>query len=73
MGVLEDRLAALEAQRATGVARTRHEGIGEVAYRTDAELAAAIADLRRQIAAAAASSAGYTTGSPIYLTGSKGL
>lgn len=70
MGVLEDRLAALEAQRATGVARTRHEGVGEVAYRSDAELAAAIADLRRQIAAAASASA---AGSPIYLRATKGL
>lgn len=47
---LQARLDALRATRAGGALKIR-EGEREVQYRSDAELAAAIADLERQIAA----------------------
>ena len=47
---LEARLEALRATRAKGI-RTIHSDGEQVEYRSDAELAAAIADLERQIAA----------------------
>lgn len=47
---LHARLEALRATRAGGALKIR-EGEREVTYRSDAELAAAIADLERQIAA----------------------
>lgn len=51
---LSDRLEALRKARASGVRRVEFEsGNGSrrlVEYRTDSELAAAIADLERQIA-----------------------
>ena len=48
---LTARLEALRRTRAEG-ARSVQQGNDRVEYRTDAELAAAIADLERQVAAA---------------------
>ncbi len=49
---MQQQLANLRALRAEGVRKTRF-GEDETEYRSDAELAAAIADLERRIAAAA--------------------
>ncbi|MFG1179950.1 phage head-tail joining protein [Xanthobacter versatilis] len=53
MASLSDLLTRLEALRATraGGALKIREGEREVTYRSDAELAGAIADIERQIAA----------------------
>lgn len=48
---LAARLEALRKARASGVRKVKH-GEREMEYRSDAELAAAIADLERQVAAA---------------------
>lgn len=48
---LETRLTALKALRSKGVKLVEY-GDQRVEYRSDAELAAAIADLERQVAAA---------------------
>lgn len=48
---LTARLEALRKARANGVRRVKH-GDRETEYRGDAELAAAITDLERQVAAA---------------------
>lgn len=64
---LDARLANLRALRAKGV-RIVEYGEQRVEYRSDAELAAAIADLERQIAA--------TSGNPVRMVrfaSSKGL
>lgn len=64
---LEQRLEALRAVRADGMRRRRLSDGREVESRSDAELAAAIADLERQLASA--------TGAPkmVYFHTSKGL
>lgn len=52
---LETQLKALRDARSTGVRKVEYQSSGEsrsVEYRSDSELAAAIADLERQIAAA---------------------
>ena len=67
LATLSARLAALEAARATGVKSVTYEG-REVVYRSDAEMAAAVADLRRQIADAAQTRVGAVT-----FSSSKGL
>ncbi|MDR6955248.1 hypothetical protein J2X65_004627 [Ancylobacter sp. 3268] len=64
---LEQRLEALRGLRASGEARVRLSDGREVHYRTDAEIAAAIADLERQLRTASA------TPKVVYLTSSKGL
>ncbi|SCW56511.1 phage head-tail joining protein [Ancylobacter rudongensis] len=64
---LEDRLARLRSVRADGVRRLRYTDGKEVEYRTDSELAAAIADVERQIAGANAPA------KVVYLATSKGL
>lgn len=46
---LQERLEALRAIRAEGTRRARLSDGREVEYRTDSELAAAIADLERQL------------------------
>jgi len=66
---IADRLEALRAIRARGVLEVQQDGIGRVTYRSDAELAAAITDLERQLAAADASA---TAGTPIVFGGGKG-
>lgn len=51
---LQDLLAALQAARASGARRIVTQSAGvrkEVEYKTDAEMAAAIGDIQRQIAA----------------------
>ena len=45
---LQNRLEALKAQRASGIARVTYDG-KTVRYRGDAEIAAAIRDLQAQI------------------------
>lgn len=72
MATIAEQLEALRAIRARGVLKTRQDGIGEVTYRSDAELAAAIADLERQ-QAAADSSTSATAGTPIVFGGGKGV
>jgi hypothetical protein len=47
---LTSRLEALRAARASGLRKIKH-GEREVEYRSDSELAAAIADLERQVSA----------------------
>lgn len=47
---LQTRLETLRAQRATGVATLQFSDGRQVAYRSDSQIAAAIADLERQIA-----------------------
>ena len=47
---LQARLDKLRLKRATGIRATESDG-DRVEYRTDSELAAAIADLERQLAA----------------------
>ena len=47
---LQARLESLRAQRATGVATVQFADNRQVVYRTDSQIAAAIADLERQIA-----------------------
>jgi len=69
MATLTEQLEALRALRARGVSQTTQYGVGAVQYRTDAELAAAISDLERRIAAADATS---TAGDPIVFTSGKG-
>ncbi len=64
---LEERLAKLRALRAEGVRSLRYSDGKELEYRSDAELAAAIADLERQIAGANASA------KVVYFSTSKGL
>lgn len=64
---LEDRLAKLRSARADGVRRVRYSDGREVEYRADSELAAAIADVERQIAGANAPA------KVVYLATSKGL
>lgn len=64
---LIQRLEALRELRAGGEARVRLSDGREVQYRTDAEIAAAIADIERQIAGAGAPA------KVIYLATSKGL
>ncbi|WP_428032793.1 phage head-tail joining protein [Ancylobacter sp.] len=64
---LEDRLAKLRSARAEGIRRLRYSDGREVEYRTDSELAAAIADVERQIAGANAPA------KVVYLATSKGL
>lgn len=49
---LAARLEALRDVRASGTRKVSTVDIGEVEYRTDSELAAAIADLERQLASA---------------------
>ena len=64
---LQSRLDALRRARASG-ARALQHGDLRVEYRSDGEMAAAIADIERQIAAA--------SGTPvrtIYVTGSTGV
>ncbi len=51
---LTTRLATLQAQRASGVAEIQVDG-RTIRYRTDTEIAAAIADLERQLAASTTS------------------
>lgn len=50
---LQDRLARLELARGTGVRSVTFSDGRSVVYREDSELAAQIAEVRRQIAAAA--------------------
>lgn len=64
---LQQRLDALRAIRAQGHRRVKYGEQYEVEFRTDAELAAAIADLERQLAGASASP------KVVYLQSSKGL
>jgi hypothetical protein len=51
LATLQNQLTALQGIRAGGAQRLRFSDGKEVAYRTDAELAAAISDLERRIAA----------------------
>jgi hypothetical protein len=67
LSTLHERLDALRAMRAEGTSRVRFSDGREVTYRTDAEFAAAIADLERQIAGANAPA------KVVYLATSKGL
>lgn len=65
---LQAELAGLRKARASGIRSSEYPDVGRVEYRTDAELAAAIADIERRIAAA--------SGPPIrtvYISGSKGV
>lgn len=64
---LQTRLEALRATRAGGALKVR-EGEREVTFRSDTELAGAIADLERQIAA-------LTTGrvTTVRISSSKGI
>ena len=64
---LQGRLEALRKTRASGRRRVEYGG-GSVEYRSDAELAAAIADIERQIATASGARRG-----PIYFNTSKGV
>lgn len=64
---LQARLEALRQVRATGRRRVEYGG-GSVEFRSDAELAAAIADIERQIATATGARPG-----PIYFNISKGV
>jgi hypothetical protein len=64
---LHEQLAQLQRVRASGERRVRFDR-EEVEYRTDAELAAAIADLERRIAAA-----GRSGVSTVRFSYSKGL
>jgi hypothetical protein len=64
---LTDRLEALRKARASGVRSIQH-GDTKTEFRSDAEIAAAIADVERQIAAAQGRSRGV-----IYISSSKGL
>lgn len=50
VATLQARLDALEASRATGELSVEYAG-RSVTYKSDAQMAAAIADLKRQIAA----------------------
>jgi hypothetical protein len=52
LATLEARLAELQAMRASGVTNTRFSDGREVGYKTDAQMAEAIADLQQQIASA---------------------
>jgi len=47
---LQARLESLRAQRASGVATVQFADNRQVVYRTDSQIAAAVADLERQIA-----------------------
>lgn len=69
MATLQEQLETLRALRARGVSQATQFGIGSVVYRSDAELAAAIADLERQIAAAS----GGGTITAVRIIPSKGL
>lgn len=64
---LEERLAKLRSLRAEGVRSLRYSDGKEIEYRSDAEIAAAIADLERQIAGANAPA------KVVYLATGKGL
>ena len=66
---LEARLDALQATRATGTLVVRYADGKSVTYKSDAEMAAAIADLRQQILQAAGVSMVHT----IRVGASKGL
>jgi hypothetical protein len=68
LSTLHDRLDALRALRAEGTSRVRFSDGREVAYRTDSEIAAAIADIERQIHDAARAAP-----KTVYLTTTKGL
>lgn len=70
-GEIQTRLDELRALRARGVAQTTQFGIGSVVYRSDAEIAAAIADLERQLAVATETTA--TAGTPIAFGYGKGV
>ena len=65
---LQARLESLRAQRASGAAEVAFSEGRRVVYRTDSQIAAAIADLERQIA-----SMTTTPVSTILVAGSKGL
>lgn len=64
---MQEQLEALREARASGVRRVEYEGRG-VEYRSDAEIAAAIADIERRIAALS-----RTTPSFVHISTSKGL
>ena len=68
LSTLQERLDALRAMRAEGTSRVRFSDGREVTYRTDAEFAAAIADLERQIR-----DASRAAPKTVYLATSKGL
>lgn len=51
LATLQTQLTALQEIRASGTQTVRYEG-KEVTYRTDADIAAAIGDIERRIAAA---------------------
>ncbi|MBS7544369.1 phage head-tail joining protein [Ancylobacter oerskovii] len=63
---LQQRLEKLREARASGVRRVRYSDGREHEYRSDAELASAIADIERQLSAGAAPKVAY-------LVSSKGL
>ncbi|MEI9403378.1 phage head-tail joining protein [Mesorhizobium argentiipisi] len=65
---LQSQLDTLRRARATGLRSAQH-GDSKTEYRSDAELAAAIADLERQIAGVN----GRGPGGVFYFTSSKGL
>jgi len=65
---LQDRLEALRKARAQGVTQLRLADGRFIIYRTDAEMAAAIADVERQLAAASG-----TPVQTILAYGTKGL
>lgn len=50
LGTLQHRLEKLRASRASGVTEISYDG-ESIRYRSDSEMAAAIADIERQIAA----------------------
>jgi len=65
---LQERLDALRKIRAGGTKLLQTADGKRIEYRTDGEIAAAIADLERQIAGASRSAVRTT-----YITGSKGV
>jgi hypothetical protein len=64
---LQARLDALRALRARGIRRVSYQG-QEVEFRSDAEMASAIADLERQVAALSGRRV-----STVYINASKGV
>ena len=65
---LQARLETLRAQRATGVATVQFSDGRQIVYRTDSQIAAAIADLERQVA-----NMTTTPITTVLVAGSKGL
>jgi len=65
---LQARLESIRAQRASGVAEVQFSDGRKVTYRTDSQIAAAIADLEHQIATMTT-----TPVSTVLVAGSKGL